>query len=297
MEKHKLRYVTLLSDGDAKTFNVLNTIRPYGEDIEIDKEECVNHVCKHLGTELRNVASDCQKRKITLGGHGMGRLKQITIKRLQVYYTRAIRSNRTVEAMRKAIMASVYHGFSTDSEPCREYCPTGEKSWCFHQQALARGQDPGPHEKLVHTPLDRELLEDHIMPIYERLSQEHLLSRCIYGKTQNFNECFHSVIWSRCSKESFVRHHQVEFAVLRAAQEFNFGATAAQDTAKFFGFTAGDNMKRLGAKRDKKRMSNSMKYVRDKRNKRHEKVRAAKQKHQEVLIRLEGGPAYGAGQF
>ena len=252
-----------------------------------------------LGPALRNVVSDCWKRKITLGlgGHGRDRLKQITIKRLRVYYTQAIRSNRTVEAMRKAIMASVHHGFSTDSEPCHEYCPTGEKSWCFYQQALARGQDPGPHEKLVHTPLDRELLEDHIMPIYERLSQEHLLSRCISGKTQNFSECFHSVTWSRCSKESFVCRRRVEFAVLRAAQEFNFGATAAQDTAKFSGFTAGDNMKRLGAKHDKKRMSNSVKYVRDKKNKRCEKVRAAKQKHQEELIRLEGGPAYGAGQF
>ena len=78
-----------------------------------------------LGPALRNVVSDCRKRKITLGlgGHGRDRLKQITIKRLQVYYTRAIRSNRTVEAMRKAIMASVHHGFSTDSEPCHEYCP------------------------------------------------------------------------------------------------------------------------------------------------------------------------------
>ncbi|XP_070176739.1 uncharacterized protein [Littorina saxatilis] len=47
---NKLRYTTLLSDGDSKTFTELNDIKPYGEDIHIDKEECVNHVSKRLGT-------------------------------------------------------------------------------------------------------------------------------------------------------------------------------------------------------------------------------------------------------
>ena len=40
VEKHKLRYVTMPSDGDSKTFNVLNSIKPYGDNLEIDKEEC-----------------------------------------------------------------------------------------------------------------------------------------------------------------------------------------------------------------------------------------------------------------
>ena len=124
----------------------------------------LNHVCKRLGTALRNVVSDCQKRKVTLGGLGG---------------VASIRRNRTVEDMRKAIMASVYRGFCTDSEPCHDYCTPGEDSWCFYQQALAQGRQPGPHEKFVHTPLDRKLLEEHIMPIYERLAEEHLLSTTV----------------------------------------------------------------------------------------------------------------------
>ena len=192
-------------------------------------------------------------------------MKQATIKKLQVYYTQAIRRNRTVEDMRKAIMASVYHGFCTDSEPCHDYCTPGEDSWYFYQQALAQGRQPGPHEKLVYTPFDRKLLEEHIMPLYERLTEEHLLSRCVSGKTQNANECLHSLIWSRCSKDTFASRRRVEFAVLRAAREFNFGATAAQDTLEFFRFTAGDNMKRLGAARMKKRVTNNIKYVGTKR--------------------------------
>ena len=70
VEKHKLRYVTMPSDGDSKTFNVLNSIKSYGDNLEIDREECVNHVRKHLGTALWNVVSNCQKRKVTLGGTG-----------------------------------------------------------------------------------------------------------------------------------------------------------------------------------------------------------------------------------
>ena len=68
VQRHKLRYTTFLSDGDAKTFAELTKIKPYGEDIEIDKEECVNHVSKRLGSALRNIVTDCRKRGVTLGG-------------------------------------------------------------------------------------------------------------------------------------------------------------------------------------------------------------------------------------
>ena len=72
VQRHKLRYTTLLSDGDAKTFAELTKIKPYGEDTEIDKEECINHVSKRLGSALRNIVTDCRKRGVTLGGGGKG---------------------------------------------------------------------------------------------------------------------------------------------------------------------------------------------------------------------------------
>ncbi|GFX86164.1 uncharacterized protein TNCV_2560461 [Trichonephila clavipes] len=43
------RYTTLLSDGDAKTYQYLNTKKVYGPEIKIKKEECINHVSKRLG--------------------------------------------------------------------------------------------------------------------------------------------------------------------------------------------------------------------------------------------------------
>ncbi|GFS91483.1 uncharacterized protein TNCV_1139231 [Trichonephila clavipes] len=52
------RYTTLLSDGDAKTHKFLNSLKIYGPDVEILKEECINHVSKRLGTSLRNLVKD-----------------------------------------------------------------------------------------------------------------------------------------------------------------------------------------------------------------------------------------------
>ncbi|GFX54595.1 uncharacterized protein TNCV_792821 [Trichonephila clavipes] len=52
------RYTTLLSDGDAKTHKFLNSLKIYGSDVEILKEECINHVSKMLGTSLRTLVKD-----------------------------------------------------------------------------------------------------------------------------------------------------------------------------------------------------------------------------------------------
>ena len=297
VQRHKLRYTTLLSDGDAKTFAELTKIKPYGEDIEIDKEECINHVSKRLGSALRNIVTDCRKRGVTLGGRGKGQLTQNAIRKMTIYYNRAIRGSNSVDSMKKAVMASLHHCFSTDDRPRHELCPTGVDSWCFFQEALAKHQVPGPHDKLVHTPLNEKKLTPHLMPIYKRLSEDQLLSRCVSGKTQNANECLHSLIWARCAKDHFASRKRVQFVIATAAREFNCGAAASQDTANFFGFETGHHMKRLGAARMQRRVQNSIKYVKDRRNKRRDKVRAAKLKRLEELLVLEGGPAYAAGQF
>lgn len=210
VERHKLRYTVLLSDGDAKTFNELTAIKPYGEDIQIDKEACINHVSKRLGSALHNVVADCRKKGVTLGGCGRGQLTQNTIRKLTIYYNRAIRRSSTAVKMQKAVMASLYHCYSTDARPRHELCPPGQDSWCFYQAAVAQHQIPGPHDRLIHTPLNSKKLHPHLAPIYERLTDIQLLSRCVSGKTQN-SECLHSLIWSRCPASL---HHVVSCILL-----------------------------------------------------------------------------------
>ncbi|KAL8604346.1 hypothetical protein ACOMHN_028109 [Nucella lapillus] len=180
-------------------------------------------------------------------GRGHGQLTQNAIRKLTIYYNNC---------------------YSTDSKPRHELCPVGADSWCFYQTALAQHQVPGPHKTLIHTPLNHEKLHQHLKPVYERLTDTQLLSRCVSGKTQNSNECLHSLIWSRCAKDKFASRRRVQFAVFTAISEFNFGPAAAQDTASFFGFHQGAHMKRLGASRQKKRERNSVKFQKDKANKR-----------------------------
>ena len=73
----KLRYTTILCDGDCKTYNKLCKLQPYGPDCPMVKEECTNHVSRRLGTALRSLVSDCSKRGITLGGRGVGRSSRL----------------------------------------------------------------------------------------------------------------------------------------------------------------------------------------------------------------------------
>ncbi|GFV90568.1 uncharacterized protein TNCV_2222841 [Trichonephila clavipes] len=57
-ENSGFRYTTLLSDGDAKTYQYLNTKEVYGPEIKIKKEECINHVSNRLGTSLRKAVKE-----------------------------------------------------------------------------------------------------------------------------------------------------------------------------------------------------------------------------------------------
>ena len=69
LDKHGFQYTTLLSDGDAKTFKHLCSLKVYG-DIRLKKEEYVNHVAKRLGTALCNLATQGKKKSVILDDSG-----------------------------------------------------------------------------------------------------------------------------------------------------------------------------------------------------------------------------------
>ena len=176
-----------------------------------------------LRTALEKLVKDSRGQGVTLGGRGKT-LKKTTIVKLSSYYKSAIYANQNnVSEMKKAILASLYHSVSTDKNPKHMYCPVGSGSWCFFQKAIANKKTPGAHDKNVGTPLKEEYLKK-LLPIYQRLSSDDLLKRCLGCKTQNSNESLHSMIWQRCSKEKFVGKDTVEVAANLAICEFNFGA-------------------------------------------------------------------------
>ena len=127
----------------------------YGDDVAIHKEECVKHVAKQIGTALRNLTKMSKKTGVSLGGRGPGKLIKAAIKKLQVYYRKAICSCTGDEvAMCRAVFSSFFHAVSTDEDPHHHHCPAaaaGTNSWCFYQRAVANGEEPGSHRENVHS--------------------------------------------------------------------------------------------------------------------------------------------------
>ena len=53
IEKTKLIITGYVGDGDTKTYETISNEKPYGDDVELAKFECVGHVQKGVHTNLR----------------------------------------------------------------------------------------------------------------------------------------------------------------------------------------------------------------------------------------------------
>lgn len=129
-------------------------------------------------------------------------------------------SVNSVEDMKNDIMATFKHVFSSKENPDHESCPSGADSWCKWQKAIARGQDPSLVD--LSPPLNPSLKE-HLLPIYEDLSRDDLLTRCLGGHTQNANESFNSTVWLMTPKHLHSGFKIIEIAAFIAAGIFNEG--------------------------------------------------------------------------
>lgn len=74
------RYKTMLTDGDARTVCHFYESKVYG-DLLIEKVECLNHVTKRLGTELKKLVRDRSKSETRIGGRALGHLTEPVIKK------------------------------------------------------------------------------------------------------------------------------------------------------------------------------------------------------------------------
>ncbi|XP_076621601.1 uncharacterized protein LOC143342005 [Colletes latitarsis] len=209
-EKYDIRYTNYIGDGDSKTYKGIVDSKPYG-DITVKKKECIGHVQKRMGAQLRKV------KKENKGLGGRGKLTAKLIDELTVYYGLAIRKNsNSMEEMKNAIWATFYHKISTDRNPQHEKCPIGKDSWCSWQKAKA-------HESLenyTHSDPISEDVQQAIRPVYEKLSSNELLERCLGGFTQNSNESVNALIWSMVTSSGA---KIVEIATHIAINIFNDG--------------------------------------------------------------------------
>ena len=58
IERHNMRYTVILSDGNAAIFSHLEKLEVYGKDVKLEKQECINHISKRVGTSLCNLVKE-----------------------------------------------------------------------------------------------------------------------------------------------------------------------------------------------------------------------------------------------
>lgn len=55
IEKLGLMYKKYVGDGDSKSYTTVSNAQPYGPLEFIEKEECISHITKRMGTGLREI--------------------------------------------------------------------------------------------------------------------------------------------------------------------------------------------------------------------------------------------------
>ena len=162
--------------------------------------------------------------------HGKGRLTDKVMDELQQYYGKAIRSNgHDLKAMQRAIWATYFHRLLMDERPSHQLCPEPPDTWCKYRIAEFEGKlDEFKHKKALP-----EAVLMAIKPIYRDLSSPDLLNKCLHGQTQNVNESFNNVVWTRIPKSTFVGKKTLEIGVWDSVITFNDGNVGRLRTVSY----------------------------------------------------------------
>ncbi|XP_067214461.1 uncharacterized protein [Linepithema humile] len=152
--------------------------------------------------------------------------------------------------MRDAEWATFYHYSSTKDKPQHHLCPQASDSWCEWQQAKANGSLNRYEQN--YNALPDEVL-DAIRPIYEDLTNETLLKRCLGGYTQNANESFNNLIWRMAHNYTNSSAKIVEIATFLAICLFNEGSSALLRVMNIMEITVGRNAAPFAASTDTRR--------------------------------------------
>ena len=293
LEQYNLRYTTYIGDGDSKGHTAVQDMKVYGEDVTVVKEECVGHIQKRIGKNLRDLKHRLGSTKLSDGKAigGRGRLTDALIDSLQNYYGQAVRNHPgSITDMAQAIWASFCHTFSTDQKPRHDFCPKGDKSWCGWQRSQVTGE-PFSHKHSLSSAIF-----DQVKPIYIHLSDRPLLERCKRGATQNANESLNGLIWQMCPKQSFCISITVETAAFLAVITFNDGYSKLEAVLQKMGCSTGTYTGKALAELDRVKAYNkarkSSAAVQQAR-----KRRRAKKKGFSDTAREKEGVTYTAGGF
>ena len=146
-----------------------------------------------MGTALREKAKEkfVHERGERVRMRWKGRITDKTIKLLTRYYGKP--SDPAPVSVRQCRMLP--GRFFTTPSPQHQYCPSGQRSWCKFNWALANSEPSPPHSPTIHPDIVPPLKK-----VIERLFHPTLMESCILGATQNLNESINSTIWQHCPR-------------------------------------------------------------------------------------------------
>lgn len=285
-----VRYKYYMGDGDSKGFQSVVSSEPYGKDFRIEKLECVGHVQKRMGGRLRKLRRDLKGKVLSDGlkiGGKKGRLTDAAIDSLQNYYGLAIRRNpNDLDKMKKDVWAIFLHKASTDEKPQHSFC---DESWCKYTQAKKENKTY-EHKN----SLDQAVIEV-IKPTFRSLAHPDLLKKCLHGRTQNVNESFNGVLWSRIPKVNFVGLQTLKFGVFDAVVTFNEGNKGRLKVLEGMGLQIGSNCAQTFRAIDLIRIHKSEIATKEETKRARKRSRMIRKKLLDE--EKEKGPDYEAGMF
>ena len=110
-----------------------------------------------------------------------------------------------------------------------------QDSWCAYKKAEASNKLKDYH----HPPVFDQDTFEALLPIYEDLSSDEFLERCLGANTQNNNESFNSCVWMIAPKHMFVGKNVIEIAAFSAAIMFNEGLNPILKVMEVMGIQIG----------------------------------------------------------
>ena len=226
--------------------------------LSVQKENCINHVTKGLGTALRN-----RRMEFKLGGTGKNTKHKLTddvISKRTSLYRRVLVKNKlgpkataqqykvAIEESRREILAGHFHSCVSESEVRHIYCRSSDE-WCKKK-------------------MDKEFVEQHhyleercrriLISDYKRLTSDVILRRCLRAKTQNQQESINSTLWARIPKRKFHGRERVELAAASAILNWCIGSKSQRLILANLQLEFGKTTKKIGQDVDKKRVRKSL---------------------------------------
>ena len=140
------------------------------------------------------------------------------------------------------------------------------------------------------------VVRNDIQHIFQALSSEDLLKKCLHGKTQNNNESLNGFIWNRLPKVIFVGFYTLQMGVASAVIDFNSGAYGLYNIFDKLGMTPGSFTVDYCDLHDETRVKKMRKKMSEAGKKKRKRKRAIRKGFQ-VKDKDKEGDVYKCGMF